>query len=61
MNAKLKGWLLDGGTWKGIVFLATAWGVKQYPDILPDHRGNVLAMGLMLAGLIELIWKKAKA
>jgi hypothetical protein len=53
-------WLLDRlkeeSTWRGIVLLATALGVK----LEPDKSEAIIAAGLAIVGLINVIRKEKK-
>jgi hypothetical protein len=56
--ANLLAWFIDRlreqSTWKGLVYLATALGIKLSPDIVPDRRGTILALCLILVGAINV-------
>lgn len=55
MNALLEK-LSENSTWRGLILLATAFGV----NIQPDLQGAIIAAGLGLVGLINVIRKDKK-
>jgi hypothetical protein len=63
--SNLLAWLIDRlreqSTWKGLVYLATALGIKLSPDIVPDRRGTILALCLILVGAINVARNERKA
>ena len=48
--------LTENSTWRGIILLATAIGLK----LDPDQQAAILAAGLALVGAINLFRKQAK-
>lgn len=65
MIANLLAWLTDRlreqSTWKGLVYLATAIGVKMNPDVVPDRAGTLLALCLIIVGGINVARNERKA
>lgn len=43
--------LTDNSTWRGIILLVTAAGVRMEPEL----QGQIIASGLALVGLINVI------
>jgi len=48
--------LTENSTWRGLIMLATAAGVRLEPEL----QGQIIAVGLSLVGLINVVRKGSK-
>lgn len=46
--------LREASTWRGLVFLATALGLR----LEPEQEEAIVATGLAIAGLIGVFWRR---